>query len=173
MLTPPRNVSVESNPFSRGPLHADLSAGVQGILDAVASSGQTHEQRACALTKALNKKKLAPIVQAAGLAPNKEVQQLKACQANAAKIIGRAREKAGHGGSINHDKKSLVESVALAFVETPVNSPSHPNRTTQRSRGVTVATLQGAFGIPRSSAGRVCKLVHEKCLALKERRDGT
>ena len=79
MPTPPRNVLVESNPFSRGPLHTNLSAGIQGILDAVASSGQTHEQRACTLTKALNKKKLAPIVQAAGLVPDKEVQQMKQC----------------------------------------------------------------------------------------------
>jgi hypothetical protein len=174
MPTPPRDLSVTTNPFrSRNTLGPSLTAGVNGILEAVASSGHSHEQRLYAFSKALNNKKLTPYLHAAGLVPTKEVEGLKACQANAATITGRAREKAGHGGSINHDKKSLVESVALAFVDTPVNSPSHPNRTTQRSRGVTVATLQGAFGIPHSSAGRLYKLAREKHLALKERRDGT
>ena len=173
MPTPPRNVSVESNPFSRRPLHANLSAGVQGILDAVASSGQTHEQRAYALTKALNKKKLAPIVQAAGLVLDKEVQQMKQCQVNMGKMMERAREKAGPGGSLNHDKKSMVETLAVAVVNTPANSPSHPDHTSKCSGEVTISTLAGAFGMSCSAALHLFKKARAKRAALVERRDGT
>ena len=146
---------------------------VQGILDAVASSGQTHEQRACALAKALNKKKLAPIVQAAGLVPDKEVQQMKQCQVNMGKMMERAREKAGPGGSLNHDKKSMVETLAVAVVNTPVNSPPHPDCTTRCPGEVTITILQGAFGMSHSAAAHLFKKAREKRAALVKRRDGT
>ena len=89
------------------------------------------------------------------------------------KMMERAREKAGPGGSLNHDKKSMVETLAVAVVNTPANSPSHPDHTSKRSGEVTISTLAGAFGMSRSAAARLFKKARAKRAALVERRDGT
>ena len=175
MPTPPRDLEFPAvNPFGRETLGPRLSTGVNAILGAVASSGEFNEKRAFALSKAMKNRKLAPLVQSAGLLPSKEHQQFKMCISNAAKWIKRAREKEGPGGSINHDKKSMVETAFSLFVSTPVNSPSNPAQASMRCSGaVSVSTLSGAFGIPRSSAARLHKRAHQKHHELVDRKDGT
>ena len=66
---------------------------------------------------------MTPLVHGAGLVSHKEANSLKTQRKNIQKMVARAMQKGGSGGSISDDRKSLVEAATVLSVSTPQASP--------------------------------------------------